>query len=60
MKWLLMLLIKDTKILCKVMASDSRGITFIDFLEKDQTINSDYNIALVERLNDEIKKNSPI
>jgi hypothetical protein len=47
----------------KVMASvfwDARGIIFIDYLEKGQTINSEYYIALLERLNDEIKKNGPI
>jgi hypothetical protein len=42
------------------MASDSPGITFNDFLEKGQTINSEYNIALVERSNHEIKANGPI
>jgi hypothetical protein len=44
----------------KVMASvfwDARGIIFIDYLEKSQTINSEYYIALLKRLlNDEIKK----
>jgi hypothetical protein len=44
----------------KVMASDSRGIIFIDYLKKGQTINSEYHIALVERLNYEIKANDPI
>jgi hypothetical protein len=46
----------------KVMASvflDMRGIIFIDYLEKGQTINSDYYIALLERLTDEIKKKRP-
>jgi hypothetical protein len=38
---------------------DSRGIIFIDYLEKGQTIKSEYNIALLERLNDEIKKKRP-
>jgi hypothetical protein len=42
----------------KVMESvfwDARSILFIDYLEKGQTINSAYNIALLEPLNDEIK-----
>lgn len=46
----------------KVMASvfwDAHGIIFIDYLEKGRTINSDYYIALLERLNDEIKKKRP-
>jgi [histone H3]-lysine36 N-dimethyltransferase SETMAR len=38
---------------------DARGIIFIDCLEMDQIINSKYNIALLERLNDEIKKKRP-
>jgi hypothetical protein len=36
---------------------DARGIIFIDYLEKSQTINSEYYTALLEHLNDEIKKN---
>jgi hypothetical protein len=36
-----------------------RGIIFIDYLEKGQTINSKYYIALLERLNDEIQKKRP-
>lgn len=46
----------------KVMASvfwDARGIIFIDYLKKGQTINSDYYIALLERLQDEIAKKRP-
>jgi hypothetical protein len=46
----------------KVMASvfwDARGIMFIDYLEKAYTINNEYYIALLKRLNDEIKKKSP-
>jgi hypothetical protein len=46
----------------KVMASvfwDARGIIFIDYLEKGQTINSEYYIVLLERLNDEIKIKRP-
>jgi hypothetical protein len=38
---------------------DARGIIFIDYLGKGQTINSEYYIALLERLNDEIKKTRP-
>ncbi|XP_047129544.1 histone-lysine N-methyltransferase SETMAR-like [Hydra vulgaris] len=43
----------------KVMASVflyTHGIIFIDYLEKGKTINSDYYIALLERLTDEIAK----
>jgi hypothetical protein len=36
---------------------DVRGIIFIDYLEKGY---NEYYIALLERLNDEIKKNGPI
>lgn len=46
----------------KVMASvfwDARGIIFIDYLEKGQTINSDYYTALLEQLKDEIAKKRP-
>jgi hypothetical protein len=35
---------------------DARDIIFIDHLDKGQTINSEYYIALLERLNDKIKK----
>jgi [histone H3]-lysine36 N-dimethyltransferase SETMAR len=38
---------------------DARGIIFIDYLEKDQSIHSEYNIALLERLNDKFKKICP-
>ena len=41
----------------KVMASvfwDSHGILFIDYLEKGETINSEYYMALLERLKAEI------
>jgi hypothetical protein len=38
---------------------DAHGIIFIDYLEKVQTINSAYYLALLERLNDEIKKKRP-
>ena len=35
------------------------GILFIDYLEKGRTLNSDYYIALLERLNIEIAKKWP-
>ena len=44
----------------KVMASvfwDTHDILFIDYLEEGKTINSNYYIALLDRLNAEIKKN---
>jgi hypothetical protein len=37
----------------------ARDIIFIDYLKKGQTINSKYYMALLERLNDEIKKKRP-
>jgi hypothetical protein len=46
----------------KVKASvfwDARGIIFIDNFKKRQTIISEYNITLLERLNDELKKKQP-
>ena len=46
----------------KVMASvfsDMHGILLIDFLPKGQMINSDYYIALLDRLEDAIKKKRP-
>ncbi|KAF7277768.1 hypothetical protein GWI33_009189 [Rhynchophorus ferrugineus] len=46
----------------KVMASvfwDAYGIIFIDYLEKERTINSDYYIALLDRLKDEIAEEQP-
>ena len=46
----------------KVMASvfwDAHGIVFIDYLEKSKTINSDYYIALLDRLSAETKKKRP-
>lgn len=46
----------------KVLASvfwDSHGIIFIDYLEKGKTINSDYYIALLDRLKSEIEKKRP-
>lgn len=46
----------------KVMASvfwDAHGIIFIDYLQKGQTINSDYYIALLERLKGEITEKRP-
>ena len=38
---------------------DAHGIIFIDYLEKGKTINSDYYIALLERLKDEIAEKRP-
>ena len=35
---------------------DVHGILFIDYLEKGKTINSDYYMALLDRLSSEIKK----
>jgi hypothetical protein len=35
---------------------DVRGIIFIDYLEKSQTVNKKYSMVLLECLNDEIKK----
>ena len=46
----------------KFMASllwDAYGILFIDFLKKGKTINSNYYIALLDRLSVEIKKKRP-
>ena len=46
----------------KVMASvfwDAHDILFIDYLEKGKTINSDYYMALLNRLSTEIKKKRP-
>ena len=35
------------------------GILFIDYLQKDKTINSEYYVALLDRLSVEIKKKRP-
>lgn len=46
----------------KVMASvfwDAHGILFIDYLEKGKRINSEYYIALLDQLSEEIKKKRP-
>ena len=46
----------------KVIASDFRdgkGIIHIDYLEKGKTINSEYYIALLERLKTEVAKKRP-
>ncbi|KAF7266255.1 hypothetical protein GWI33_020292 [Rhynchophorus ferrugineus] len=53
---------KTQEAACKVMASvfwDVHGIIFIDYLEKGRTINSDYYIALLNRLMDEIAEKRP-
>ncbi|KAF7280580.1 hypothetical protein GWI33_005727 [Rhynchophorus ferrugineus] len=38
---------------------DAHGIVFIDYLEKERTINSDYYIALLHRLKDQIAEKRP-
>ena len=38
---------------------DAHGILFIDYLKKGKTINSDYYMALLDRLSAEIKKKRP-
>ena len=46
----------------KIMASvfwDSSGILFINYLEKGNTINSDYYFALLDQLKKEITGNRP-
>jgi len=43
----------------KVMASvfwDAHGIIFIDYLQKGRTVTGEYYVALLDKLNDEIKK----
>lgn len=53
---------KTQKSAGKVMASvfwDAHGIIFIDYLEKGKTINSDYYMALLERLKVEIAAKRP-
>ncbi|KAM8707598.1 hypothetical protein ACLKA7_014689 [Drosophila subpalustris] len=53
---------KTQQLAGKVVASifwDAHGIIFIDYLQKGQTINSDYYMALLERLKDEIAKKRP-
>ena len=46
----------------KVLASvnwDAEGILFIDYLDKERTINSEYYIALLVRLKEKITKKWP-
>lgn len=53
---------KTQKSAGKIMASvfwDAHGILFIDYLEKGKTINSEYYMALLDRLSAEIKKKRP-
>ena len=53
---------KTQKSAGKVLASvfwDTHGIIFIDYLKKGKTINSDYYVALLERLKDEIAEKRP-
>ena len=38
---------------------DGKGIIYIDYLEKGKTINSEYYIALLERLKTEVAKKRP-
>ena len=38
---------------------DAHGILFIDYLEKGKIINSDYYMALLDRLSPGIKKKRP-
>lgn len=45
--------------LWRLYIGDAYGIIFIDFLEKEKAINSDYYIALLERLQDEIVERRP-
>lgn len=53
---------KTQQLTGKVMVSvfwDAHGIIFIDYPQKGQITNSDYYIAVLERLNDEIAKKRP-
>jgi hypothetical protein len=43
----------------KRLKTQRSAVSWQGYLEKGQTINSEYNIALLERLTDEIKKNGP-
>ena len=38
---------------------DTHGILFIEYLEKDETINSDYCMTLLDRVSAEVKKKRP-
>ena len=38
---------------------DANGNLFIDYLEKDKTINSDYYMTLLDRLSAEINQDTP-
>lgn len=47
----------------KVMATvfwDARGIIHIDYLQKGKTINGEYYANLLDRFNEDLKKNDPI
>ena len=53
---------KDAASVVKVLVSvfwDAQVILFIDYLEKEITINSEYYIALLVRLKEEIAKKTP-
>ncbi|KAL1454589.1 hypothetical protein WDU94_010809 [Cyamophila willieti] len=46
----------------KVMATvfwDARGVIFVDYLEKGQTINSAYYVTLLDTLNEKLKEKRP-
>lgn len=45
----------------KLTASDARGVSFVDYIEKRQRINSEYYKAFLDRLKSrvEIKKTRP-
>jgi len=38
---------------------DAHGIIFIDYLQKGRTVTGEYYAALLDKLNDEIKKKRP-
>ncbi|XP_055615314.1 histone-lysine N-methyltransferase SETMAR-like [Toxorhynchites rutilus septentrionalis] len=53
---------KDQRSAAKVLASvfwDTHGIIFIDYLQKRKTITGEYCAALLDKLNDDIKKKQP-
>ena len=54
---------KTVKLSGKAMVTvfwDARGIIYIDYLEKGQSITGAYNALLLHSLSEEIKKNVPI
>jgi len=53
---------KDQRLAGKVMASvfwNAHGIIFIDYLQKGRTVTGEYYAALLDKLNDKIKKKRP-